>query len=118
MVEIVLKIAKKFPSLRLAKFLLFIIFIGLLSFSSTRNIFFKSASNAFISVTSFVAITVLVFHLLQKTNFNLQSILEKHHKFDILIAALMGIIPGCGGAIMIMTLYVSKSISFRAVLAT
>ncbi len=118
MVEIVLKIAKKFPSLRLAKFLLFIIFIGLLSFSSTRNIFFKSASNAFISVTSFVAITVLVFHLLQKTNFNLQSILEKHHKFDILIAALMGIIPGCGGAIMIMTLYVRKAISFSAVLAT
>lgn len=118
MVEIVLKIAKKFPSLRLAKFTLFIIFVGLLSFSSTRDIFFKSASNAFISVTSFVAITILVFHLLQKTNFNLQSILEKYNKFDILIAALMGIIPGCGGAIMIMTLYVRKAISFSAVLAT
>lgn len=118
MVEIVLKIAKKFPSLRLAKFILFVVFFGLLSFSSTRSIFIKSASSAFISVTSFVAITILIFHLLQKSHFNLQSFLEKNKKFDILIAAFLGVLPGCGGAIMIMTLYVRKAISFSSVLTT
>ncbi len=118
MVEIVLKIAKKFPSLRLAKFVLFLIFALLFSLPSTREVLFKTASSAFISVTSFVAITILVFHFLQKTNFNLQTFLEKHKKFDILIAAFLGIIPGCGGAIMIMTLYVRKAISFSAVLTT
>ena len=118
MVEIVLKLAKKFPSLRLAKFILFLIFVGLFSFSVTREVLIKSASNAFISVTSFVAMTILIFHLLQKTSFDLQTFLHKHKKFDILIAAFLGVLPGCGGAIMVMTLYVRGAISFSAILAT
>ena len=118
MVEIVLKFAKIFPSLRLAKFILFLIFIGLFSVSATRDVFIKSASSAFVSVTSFVAITIFLFHLLQKTSFDLQTFLNRHKKFDIFIAAFLGVLPGCGGAIMVMTLYVKRAISFSAILAT
>ncbi len=55
---------------------------------------------------------------MQKTSFDLQTFLHRHKKFDILIAAFLGILPGCGGAIMVMTLYVKKAISFSAVLTT
>lgn len=118
MVELAFKLAKIFPSLRLAKFILFLIFVGLFSIPITRDIFIQSASNAFISVTSFVAVTIFLFHFLQKTSFDLETLLHRHKKFDILIAAFLGILPGCGGAIMVMTLYVKKAISFSAVLTT
>ncbi len=118
MVEIVLKLAKNFPSLRRAKFVVLLIFVGLFSFSVTREVLIKSASNAFISVTSFVAMTILIFHLLQKTSFDLETFLYKYKKFDILIAAFLGVLPGCGGAIMVMTLYVRRAISFSAILTT
>ena len=118
MVELAFKLAKIFPSLRFAKIILFLIFVGLFSIQATRDIFIQSASNAFISVTSFVAVTIFLFHFLQKTSFDLQTFLHRHKKFDILIAAFLGILPGCGGAIMVMTLYVKKAISFSAVLTT
>ena len=103
MVELAFKLAKIFPSLRFAKIILFLIFVGLFSMQATRDIFIQSASNAFISVTSFVAVTIFLFHFLQKTSFDLQTFLHRHKKFDILIAAFLGILPGCGGAIMVMT---------------
>ena len=78
MVELAFKLAKIFPSLRFAKIILFLIFVGLFSIQATRDIFIQSASNAFISVTSFVAVTIFLFHFLQKTSFDLQTFLHRH----------------------------------------
>ena len=61
MVDIVLKIANRFPSLRLAKIIVFFILFSLFFVSETREIAIQSFSDAFISVTSFVAATVFVF---------------------------------------------------------
>ena len=58
MVDIVLKIANRFPSLRLAKIIVFFILFSLFFVSETREIAIQSVSDAFISVTSFVAAPV------------------------------------------------------------
>ena len=118
MVDIVLKIANRFPSLRLAKIIVFFILFSLFFVSETREIAIQSVSDAFISVTSFVAATVFVFAYLHKKDFDIQSFIKKHEQFDVFIATFLGAIPGCGGAIMVMTLYVRNAISFSAVIAT
>ena len=118
MVDIVLKIANRFPSLRLAKIIVFFILLSLFFISETREIAIQSVSDAFISVTSFVAATVFVFAYLHKKDFDIQSFIKKHEQFDVFIATFLGAIPGCGGAIMIMTLYVRNAVSFSAVIAT
>ena len=118
MVEIVLKLASRFPSLRLAKIIVFLVLSSLFIFAETRELIIKSMGDAFISVTSFVAATVFGFAYLHKKDFDIQSFIKKHEQFDVFMAAFLGAIPGCGGAIMVMTMYVRNSISFSAVIAT
>jgi len=118
MVEIVLKLASRFPSLRLAKIIVFLVLSSLFIFVETRELIIKSMGDAFISVTSFVAATVFGFAYLHKKDFDIQSFVKKHEQFDVFMAAFLGAIPGCGGAIMVMTMYVRNSISFSAVIAT
>ena len=76
-----------------------------------------SASDAYIAVSSFVGVTLLIFVLLEKKNFNLQQFIEKNKKYEIPTSAFLGVIPGCGGAIMVMSLYTRGIVSFGSVLA-
>lgn len=84
---------------------------------NSRDILISSASSAYISVSSFVAITLWFFVFLEKRNFNIQKIISKHKRLEIPIASLLGVIPGCGGAIMVMSMFTKNIVSFGAVLA-
>ena len=57
MVDIVLKIANRFPSLRLAKIIVFFILLKLFFVSETSDNAIKRVSDSFISQTSLVAAT-------------------------------------------------------------
>ena len=89
----------------------------LIAFEQTRELFLSSASDAYIAVSTFVGATLLVFVLLEKKNFNLQSYIQKNQQLEIPISAFLGAIPGCGGAIMVMSLFTRGVVSFGAVLA-
>ena len=86
-------------------------------FEPTREILLFSASDAYIAVSSFVGVTLLIFVLLEKRNFNLQQFIEKNKSYEIPTSAFLGVIPGCGGAIMVMSLYTRGVVSFGSVLA-
>ena len=118
MTELVLILTKRIQYFRISKIILFIIFGSLMLFEETRLVLIESASSAYISVTSFVAATLLMFSFLEKKRFNLQSFIEKNTIYEIPICALLGVIPGCGGAIMVMSLYTRGIVSFSSVLAT
>tara|TARA_B110000971_G_scaffold214073_1_gene245698 strand:+ start:509 stop:1633 length:1125 start_codon:yes stop_codon:yes gene_type:complete len=118
MTELVLILTKRIQYFRISKIILFIIFGSLMLFEETRLVLIESASSAYISVTSFVAATLLMFSFLEKKKFNLQSFIEKNTIYEIPICALLGVIPGCGGAIMVMSLYTRGIVSFSSVLAT
>ena len=117
MTELVIQLGKKFQYLRLSKIILFSCMLLLIAFEQTRELFLSSASDAYIAVSTFVGATLLVFVLLEKKNFNLQSYIQKNQKLEIPISAFLGAIPGCGGAIMVMSLFTRGIVSFGAVLA-
>jgi len=117
MTELVLQLSRRLQYLRISKIILFICMLLLLINHNSRDILISSASSAYISVSSFVAITLWFFVFLEKRNFNIQKIISKHKRLEIPIASLLGVIPGCGGAIMVMSMFTKNIVSFGAVLA-
>ncbi|WP_272911756.1 putative manganese transporter [Clostridioides difficile] len=53
-----------------------------------------------------------------KTSGNFTNIISKNRKFQPLIGALIGAIPGCGGSLAIMPLYINGKLSFGAIIAS
>ncbi len=83
------------------------------------GIFLKSAEGSFIQVTVFVGLVLLLFgyvDFLQQGAF-VESI-ERSKKYQPLIGALLGILPGCGGSIFLMPLYMKGTVTFGTVIAT
>ena len=117
MTELVIQLGKKFQYLRFSKIMLFSCVLTLFFFEQTREILLFSASDAYIAVSSFVGVTLLIFVFLEKRNFNLQRFIEKNKSYEIPTSAFLGVIPGCGGAIMVMSLYTRGVVSFGSVLA-
>ena len=117
MTELVIQLSKKFQYLKLSKILLFVCMLLLLINEKSREIFLSSSSDAYIAVSSFVGVTLLFFVFLEKKNFNIQNFILKNKKFEIPICSFLGVIPGCGGAIMVMSLFTRRVVSFGAILA-
>ncbi|WP_224332130.1 putative manganese transporter [Haloprofundus halobius] len=83
------------------------------------DILLGSVRDGFVQVSAFVAVTVLLFSYVQyRTDGRLVERLESEKKYQPLVGALMGLTPGCGGAIVMMPLYVRGSVSFGTVVAT
>ena len=78
----------------------------------------NSMIDAYIQVSVFVGFTLFVFIGLDSlTKFDVKLFLSKTQKIHVPIAAFLGAIPGCGGAIMVMSLFTRKVVSFGGVLA-
>lgn len=78
-----------------------------------------SAEGSFLQVTVFVGAVLLLFgYINYKKQGKLIQGIEKGKKWQPLVGALLGLTPGCGGAIFIMPLYLKGSVSFGAVIAT
>ncbi|RDI70863.1 putative manganese transporter [Halopelagius longus] len=83
------------------------------------DIFAASVRDGFVQVSAFVAVTVLLFSYVQyRTDGRLVRRLEENRRAGPLVGALMGLTPGCGGAIVMMPLYVRGTVSFGTVVAT
>ncbi|MBU1151468.1 putative manganese transporter [Patescibacteria group bacterium] len=79
----------------------------------------KSATDSFVGVTVFVGAVLIVFNYFDYKNGGaLIGKIERSKKWQPLFGALLGIMPGCGGAILLMPLYVRGSVSFGTVVAT
>ena len=74
--------------------------------------------DAYLQVSVFVGFTLFVFIGLDAlTKFNIAYILEKTKKIHVVMASLLGAIPGCGGAIVVVTQYIQGRISFGSFVA-
>ena len=105
---------------RLLKKSFFGLFILALAFQSgdfgqtIRN----SMIDAYIQVSVFVGLTLFVFIGLDSlTKFDVKMFLLKTEKIHVPIAAFLGAIPGCGGAIIVVTQYIQGRISFGSLVA-
>ena len=74
--------------------------------------------DAYLQVSVFVGFTLFVFIGMDAlTKFNISYILDKTKKFHVIIASLLGALPGCGGAIVVVTQYIQGRISFGSFVA-
>ena len=118
MTEFILSIKEKhfsfLESLNLKK----ISFFGLLLiliFNPTEigSIARLAMANAYLSVSVFVAITLFVFLYFEKSKtYSLSKLFKNNVNLQIPIAGFLGAIPGCGGAIIVVTQYLQGNITF------
>ncbi len=113
----------KSNSINTQKLLILVVILGAFAYGLLNQDFGKiimaSISDAYIQVTSFVAATLFLFYSIERLfKFNLTKKLSDSGDFQVFFAALLGALPGCGGAIIVVTRYVSGSLSFGSVLAT
>ena len=95
------------------------LFLALFIEIEVWNIIQKAISDAYIQVTTFVAATLIIFYSLEKYfKFDLSSSITNRPYFEIVLASFLGALPGCGGAIMVITQYVRGKLSFGSVMAT
>ena len=118
MTELLLSFQKRLEYFRISKLIILLVFVIIFALDETRELLISSSQDAYIAVTSFVGATLLVFYTLEKKNFNIPEYIKKNSKLEIPICALLGVIPGCGGAIMVMSMYTRGIVSFSSVLAT
>ena len=78
-----------------------------------------SMRDAFLAVTVFVAAMVLLFSWLQYiTAGRFVDTIRANTRWQPVIGALMGITPGCGGAIVMMPMYARGYVTYGTVIAT
>ena len=78
-----------------------------------------SMRDAFLAVTVFVAAMVLLFSWLQyATSGRFVEYIRERKRLQPVIGALMGLTPGCGGAIVMMPMYARGYVTYGTVVAT
>ena len=78
----------------------------------------SSLVDAYLQVSVFVGFTLFIFIGLDSlTKFNIAYILNKTKKYHVAISSLLGALPGCGGAIVVVTQYIQGRISFGSLVA-
>ncbi len=89
------------------------------SLSEVVEVVVVSMRDAFLAVTVFVAAMVFLFSWLQyATAGKFVDAIRANKKWQPAIGALMGITPGCGGAIVMMPMYARGYVTYGTVIAT
>ena len=100
--------------------LLLMLIIAALAASSPelRQIVFSAISDAYLQVTVFVAATLALVYLFENTfRFDLGRVMAGAKYYQAPIASFLGALPGCGGAIIVVTQYTKGYVSFGSVVA-
>lgn len=86
--------------------------------NDAAQIMAQSLSDAFLQVTVFVAATLAIFYSLEAWyKIDVTALLARYQVWQVPIAAALGALPGCGGAIMVITQYIRGGISFGSVVS-
>jgi hypothetical protein len=100
--------------------LLPIALIVLLLVESTRELTINTLADAFWAVSAYVAFTLAIYHYLSlfmnKGN-KVVRLYNSSRTYQVFFAALLGALPGCGGAIIVTTQFISGRVGFGAIVA-
>mgnify|MGYP005744566541 CR=1 FL=1 len=92
---------------------------GMVGASEAVEVVILSMRDAFLAVTVFVAAMVFLFSWLQyATSGKFVDYIKRNKKFQPVIGALMGLTPGCGGAIVVMPMFARGYVTYGTVVAT
>ena len=109
--------ATLFNSLRWKRLALIALLLSPLFLKSTHEMTVNVISDAFWQVGVYIAATLFIYRIIT-LSIETQSWRWHRHRYgQVAFATLLGVLPGCGGAIVIMTQYVKGQIHFGAVVA-
>ncbi|EGQ7894137.1 putative manganese transporter [Vibrio parahaemolyticus] len=97
-----------------------IIMLVLLANENTREITVTTLSDSFWAVSCYVAATLAIYHYLSNFMSKTNRITQLYHRsrhHQVFFAALLGALPGCGGAIVVTTQFISGRVGFGAIVA-
>ncbi len=98
--------------------LLFVFGVCFFTSAETQGVARFALSSAYVSVSTFVAFTLALFYALEHMlKLDTEDLLNRYPRWHIPIAAIMGALPGCGGAIIVITQYVSGRLGFGSLVA-
>ena len=99
-------------------FLGFAILIMAFQVNDFGDVVRQALIDAYLQVSVFVGFTLFIFIGMDTlTRFNILYVLDKTKKFHVIMASLLGALPGCGGAIVVVTQYIQGRISFGSLVA-
>lgn len=96
------------------------VFLCILLFQpKTHDLMLTVLADAFWQVAVFVAFTLAIYHLFANKLSCLYVSKEGERKpfYEVLTASAMGVLPGCGGAIIVITQFVKGQMGFGSVVA-
>lgn len=82
------------------------------------RIMVATIAEAYLQVSVFVAATLALLYGLERLfRVDTAEVLARHPRIQVPIAAFLGALPGCGGAIVVVTQYVNGHVGFGALIA-
>lgn len=112
-------IASQF-NLKYKRLILPIALLMLLMSDNTRHVTVQTLSDSFWAVSTYVALTLAIYHAVSRWLDGAHALVSAYHNsrnLQVGIAALLGALPGCGGAIVVTTQFVSGKVGFGALVA-
>ncbi len=101
-----------------SRLLLLLLGAFLLASPELRPVVLGAIQDAYLAVTVFVAATLASFYFIERgLGVDLGKKMEKAGLWQAPIASFLGALPGCGGAIIVVTQYTKGLISFGSVVA-
>ena len=86
--------------------------------SEARAVALMSLADTYLSVTAFVAATLILLLAVEKiSGFDAARFMGENKRWELPMAAFLGALPGCGGALVVVTQYVKGRLSFGALIA-
>ena len=99
-------------------FLGFVILIMAFQTNTFGDVVRQALIDAYLQVSVFVGFTLFIFIGMDAlTKFNIPYVLDKTKNYHVFMASLLGALPGCGGAIIVVTQYIQGRISFGSLVA-
>lgn len=91
----------------------------LLGSDTARNTVLVVLSEAYFQVGIFVYVSLALYYIATNkiSPTAISSFIRQHPVYEVCISALLGMLPGCGGAIVVVTQYTKGVTSFGAVVA-
>lgn len=108
-----------YPLLANKRLLMPLLVVTLLAYSSTRSVTLSVLSDAYFQVAAFVYASLALYYLatLRISADAIGNYMKTHPVHEVGLSALLGALPGCGGAIIVVTQYTRGVTSFGAVVA-
>ncbi len=90
----------------------------LAAMAALPEVVIPAMADAYIAVSVFVAATLAIFAVIEsRLKIGTDELLARYRAWHVPIAAALGALPGCGGAVMVVTQFINGRLSFGALVS-